>query len=90
MGFCIYHWNDFQSPLEVTSKLVYVRFHGTRGKYGGNYPMRTLRRWSDRMQAWASEGREVWAYFNNDSEGYAPWNAKSLIALVAGEQEEFK
>jgi uncharacterized protein YecE (DUF72 family) len=82
-GFCIYHWNDFQTPLEVTSNLVYVRFHGTRGKYGGTYPRRTLRLWAERMSAWAAEGREVWAYFNNDSEGYAPWNALTLMELVA-------
>lgn len=83
-GFCIYHGNGLHSPLEVTSRLVYVRFHGTRGRYGGTYPRRTLEKWADRMRVWAAEGREVWAFFNNDSEGYAPWNARALMNLVAG------
>ena len=58
-------------------KVTYVRFHhGARGR-NGNYSPTELDRWRRRIAAWRSR-REVFAYFNNDWEEFAPPNALAL------------
>ncbi|MBC7337861.1 MAG: DUF72 domain-containing protein [Clostridia bacterium] len=39
--------------------------------------------WAAQVRAWRDEGRDVYAYFNNDAEGYAVANARTLASLVA-------
>jgi uncharacterized protein YecE (DUF72 family) len=74
--------NDFQSH-ELTADWTYVRFHaGTRGRRG-NYSDSELREWAALLAEW-SRTREVFAYFNNDWEGFAPRNAARLRRLLAG------
>jgi len=79
--------NDFQENV-VTAGWTFVRFHaGTRGRRG-NYSETELREWADRLRTWRRE-RDVYAYFNNDWEGFAPRNALRLRALLgAGPYEQ--
>jgi uncharacterized protein YecE (DUF72 family) len=73
--------NDFQLR-ELTADFAFVRFHhGTRGR-NGNYSRRELADWAERVGSWAEEG-DVYAYFNNDWEGYAVDNAQTLASLLA-------
>jgi uncharacterized protein YecE (DUF72 family) len=59
---------------EMTAGWTYIRFHrGNRGRRG-NYSKRELEDWSRRIASWSSEV-EVFAYFNNDWEAFAPRNA---------------
>ncbi len=52
----------------------FVRFHyGSRGRRG-NYSRSELERWAQRLHRWRSR-QEMFAYFNNDWEGFAPRNA---------------
>jgi uncharacterized protein YecE (DUF72 family) len=68
-------------PLELTADFTIVRFHhGTRGRRG-NYSETELREWAPRLRAW-SERADVFAYFNNDWEGFAPRNAARMRQLV--------
>jgi uncharacterized protein YecE (DUF72 family) len=68
--------NDFQTH-ELTADFTLVRFHaGTHGR-NGNYSHRELDAWSERLTRFASEV-EVFAYFNNDWQGYAIENARYL------------
>jgi uncharacterized protein YecE (DUF72 family) len=68
---------------DLTADFVFVRLHyGSRGRRG-NYSQTELEEWVERVRRWA-EGRDVFAYFNNDWEGFAPANARTLAALVAG------
>lgn len=46
-------------------RAVYLRFHGTDGKYGGSYSKSTLKQYSLRIREWLADGKEVYAYFNN-------------------------
>jgi len=63
---------------ELTADFTFVRFHsGTRG-LRGNYSAAELGEWSERIREWSAE-RDVYAYFNNDWEGFAPRNAHDLI-----------
>ena len=43
-----------------------------------SYPDDDLRWWADRIGEWEGQGREVYAYFNNDGEGNAVRNAAAL------------
>lgn len=64
-------------PARPAGEVVYVRFHhGARGR-NGNYSPSEIDRWRRRIAAWRSR-REVFAYFNNDWEEFAPANALSL------------
>ena len=69
------------TPEVLTADFTYLRFHyGRRGRRG-NYSDSELREWASRVRALAREA-EVFAYFNNDWEVFAPRNAKRLRALV--------
>src|SRR3954447_6556952 len=69
-------------PDEITSDFTFVRFHyGRRGRRG-NYADSELREWARRIAAWRDAGTAVFAYFNNDWEGFAPRNARRLLRLL--------
>lgn len=66
----------FQS-LQDTAGWRYVRFHyGRRGR-NGNYSATELDLWAQRIAAWRRT-HAVYAYFNNDWQGFAPANAQAL------------
>lgn len=78
VAFCIFQLAGFTTPFIVTADFVYVRLHGPEGKYAGNYHAQTLKAWARRARTWASEGRAVYIYFDNDQAGYAAHNAIAL------------
>jgi uncharacterized protein YecE (DUF72 family) len=62
---------------ELTADWTFVRFHhGHRGR-GGNYSVRELEEWAKRIEEWR-ERMDVYAYFNNDWNGYAVRNGAWL------------
>jgi uncharacterized protein YecE (DUF72 family) len=68
---------------ELTAKFTFIRFHyGSRGR-DGNYSDGELREWAKRIGHWRRQV-DVFAYFNNDWNAYAPRNAKRLRKLLAG------
>ena len=70
----------FQSH-ELTAAFTYVRFHsGSRGR-DGNYSHAELDEWAERLSAW-SDDVDVFAYFNNDWQGFAVENARYLLARL--------
>jgi len=85
------HWRR-EAPLSVSTTLsednpvtadfVYVRLHGPEGAYQGRYSDATLADWAEAFLSWASQGKEVYCYFDNDEKGYAAQNALELKNLV--------
>ncbi len=69
---------------QATADWRFIRFHwGARGRRG-NYSDRELDEWVRRIAQWRRT-HEVYAYFNNDWEGFAPANAARLVrGLAAG------
>jgi uncharacterized protein YecE (DUF72 family) len=68
-------------PAPLTTDWTLIRFHyGERGRRG-NYSDSELVEWAARVRGLAGRA-EVFAYFNNDWEGFAVRNALRLRALV--------
>ncbi|SRR5581483_2042312 len=66
---------------ELTAGWTYLRFHrGNRGRRG-NYSRAELDTWARRIAAWRAR-HEVFAYFNNDWEAFAPRNAAYLASRL--------
>jgi len=82
-ALCIYHLAGWQSPIEVTSDLVYVRLHGPGSAYEGRYDGRTLFGWARRFLRWRDEGRTVYCFFDNDEKGYAALDAMRTNEMSA-------
>jgi uncharacterized protein YecE (DUF72 family) len=83
-SYCVMSGARLPCVLRATSRLVYVRLHGPdRGAlYSGSYSEDDLRWWADRTREWEAQGREVFAYFNNDGGGNAVRNADRLRELL--------
>ena len=64
--------------------IVYVRFHGSTGKYQGGYSRAQLRNWATWLNVQRSVGCDVYAYFNNDIGGHAPRDAIALKRAMHG------
>ncbi len=67
----------FQSH-DATADWRFVRFHyGTRGR-AGNYSASEIETWARRIAQWRRR-KSVFAYFNNDWQGFATANARLLL-----------
>jgi uncharacterized protein YecE (DUF72 family) len=75
--FCSCSGPRLPDELVKTADDVYVRFHGTSRWYRHDYTKEEIAVWVRRIRE--SGAKRVWAYFNNDREGYAIKNAKELI-----------
>lgn len=68
---------------EVTAGFVYLRFHGSQSLYSSCYSDQELRQFAGRIKNWLKEGRDVYAYFNNDGFGFSPKNALLLAEMLS-------
>jgi len=75
-GFCIVSGLDMPSKIIVTSKAAYLRFHGPESAYSSKYSDNELKLWARKIRN--IKAKEIYAYFNNDTRGYAVKNAKKL------------
>lgn len=81
-AFCIYHLAGRESPRELTAGFVYIRLHGPGDAYQGRYRKQDLGGWAGAALAWAETGKDVYIYFDNDQNGYAPANAAELREMT--------
>ena len=85
VGFVTHDLVGLVSPRWATGRTAYVRFHGTGAKYRGRYGDAAMAEWADWLLAQSTAGRSAWAYFNNDIDGDAIEDARTLRRLL-GEQ----
>lgn len=84
-ALCVYDFNFYECPCEVTADFVYVRLHGPAGKYAGLYGPEGLEPWARRIKRWAGpEGLAVYCYFDNDQNAYATRDAQMLNDMIRG------
>lgn len=62
-----------------------MRLHGSRELYAGGYLPEELDEWAGKIHAWCAAGQDVYAYFDNDIDGRAPFDAEGLAARLPGE-----
>jgi len=77
----------FPSREVAVTDFVYIRFHGPSGLYTSCYTTEMLASWAERIREWEREGRDVWAFFNNDVGGHAVRNALELRHLLGIDAE---
>jgi uncharacterized protein YecE (DUF72 family) len=83
VALCLHDMEGSQTRPVPEGPLVYVRFHGSGGRYAGSYSSQRLTAWAERIAGWAGDdGLPVWAYFNNDIGGHAVRDADRLRSLV--------
>jgi uncharacterized protein YecE (DUF72 family) len=82
VALCVHDLGDSAPPRIVTGEVAYVRFHGIDGRYGGNYPDHVLEDWADWMRSIQASVRAIYAYFNNDIDGHALENARTLKRIL--------
>lgn len=78
--FCSCSGPRLPDELIKTADDIYIRFHGTKQWYRHNYTREELEVWVQRIHK--SKTKRVWAYFNNDREGFAIKNAKAFLRLL--------
>ena len=81
-AFCIYDFEQRQSPRSVTADFIYIRLHGPDGAYKGRYEDKALSDWAEAFSSWTDSGKEIFCYFDNDEKGYAAQNALKLKELL--------
>jgi uncharacterized protein YecE (DUF72 family) len=77
VAFCSCSGPRLPDDLVRTADDVYVRFHGVKQWYRHDYSKEELAAWARKIRD--SGAPRVWAYFNNDRNGYAIKNARELI-----------
>ncbi len=82
VAFCIVSAPRIKFVPIVTSKNVYIRLHGKDKWYNYNYSKKELKEFAILTKEYLSNNLEVWIYFNNDFNCYAPENALLLRELI--------
>ena len=68
-------------PHVLTADWTFLRLHHGKSGRRGNYSDTELAEWAERLRELRARA-EVFAYFNNDWEGFAVRNALALRALL--------
>ena len=82
VSLCLHDKLGSELEKPFVGPFVYVRFHGTSGRYHGSYSRRHLDRWANVLAEQTQQGKRVFAYFNNDPEAVATTNALTLRELI--------
>lgn len=80
--FCSCSAPRLPDVLIKTAGDVYLRFHGRAKWYRHDYTRPELDQWKERIVESGAE--RIWAYFNNDREGFALENAATFCGMLSG------
>ena len=84
VAFCVADSPKYKPVFVVTADFIYLRFHGSRQWYASSYTNEEFEPFVIFARQNLSEGRDVFAFFNNDALGYAVENALRFRELVLG------
>jgi len=82
IGLCVFDMPDFSCPFIATADFVYVRFHGSSALYSSCYSDEELSDWMSRITELSPDMSAVYIYFNNDAEGNAVKNARTMGKML--------
>ncbi|MFQ6121635.1 MAG: DUF72 domain-containing protein [Dehalococcoidales bacterium] len=86
VGLCVFDMPSFTCPLLTTADFAYIRFHGSGALYSSCYSDEELADWAKRIADLDTNLKAVYIYFNNDVEGFAVRNAKTLRDYLKTQQ----
>lgn len=81
-AFCIISAPKLPSTIEVTSDFAYIRWHGLEEWYRYNYSKNELNGWATQIKKLDAD--DVYGYFNNDFNAFAPENCLQLKQILEG------
>ena len=81
-AFCIYDLAGRLSPKEITADFIYIRLHGPKGPYQGQYTPECLSGWAEDFSQWIKKDYTIFCYFDNDQFGYAVHDALTLQNML--------
>jgi len=83
------HSSKYPTPgVQITADFAYFRFHGPREMFASTYTDAELDEWAAKAAALSRNNHPLYAYFNNDSGGHAPRNARDLRRKIELRQRE--
>jgi len=83
-AFVPFEMGPARSPRVTTADFVYVRLHGQRKRYRGDYGEAALADWAGWLGERMDEGRDVHVYFDNtDEKDVAIRNALALDGMLS-------
>lgn len=74
---------ELQTPRVRTADFTFHRMHGGRGAKAPGYTAGELKKLAGEVRPVLDAGQDAFVYFNNDYEGYALENARSLREMLA-------
>lgn len=81
-AWCIADTYKFKRFDVATAPFVYIRYHAMRAS-NPNYTFSRLEKEAKKIKQFQDNGYDVYVYFNNDTNGYAINNARTLKQLLA-------
>ncbi|MEA2053652.1 MAG: DUF72 domain-containing protein [Candidatus Thermoplasmatota archaeon] len=80
IGYCIISFPSLPTQIEVTAEFAYIRWHGKESLYSSNYSKEELEEWAEVIRN--LDVKDVYGYFNNDFNCYAPKNCEQLKEMM--------
>jgi len=82
-ALCLADWTSCTPAEPNDADFVYIRRHGSAGRYAGCYSQDQLRADAKKIRKYLNTCKTVYVFFNNDVKGYAIKNARELIDLLS-------
>ncbi|MCM8823845.1 MAG: DUF72 domain-containing protein [Candidatus Omnitrophica bacterium] len=82
ISICIVDSPNFPYCEELTANFIYLRFHGGSILYGSNYSDEELIDWCKKINVWQDRIDTIFAFFNNDANGFAVKNALTFNNFI--------
>jgi len=81
-SLCLADSKKFPYAEVVTADFIYLRFHGRGSLYASKYKESELEKWAQKIKNWQKQGKDIYAYFNNDAYGFAIEDALYLKGVL--------
>lgn len=82
LALCIPVGPGYSRSEQMTAPFSYIRFHGSETRSNSSYTDKELAQWTGKISDWLKQ-RDIYAYFNNDAQGFAITNAKKLRDFIS-------
>ncbi|RMF86734.1 MAG: DUF72 domain-containing protein [Nitrospinota bacterium] len=83
VALCIADSPRYPREEVITAPFTYFRYHGREQLFASSYSDQELEREAAKIRRYLQEGLTVYIYFNNDAQGYALANARTLERFLS-------